>query len=59
VGSSHHDRIDDQLFEKTMQVNVNGAFYACQAGARQMVKQGHGGSIIAISSISALQGGRM
>ncbi|KAK7902431.1 hypothetical protein LTR67_002076 [Exophiala xenobiotica] len=51
--------IDDQLFEKTVQVNLNGAFYACQAGARQMVKQGHGGSIIAISSISALQGGRM
>jgi L-rhamnose 1-dehydrogenase len=28
-----------------------------QAAARQMVKQGHGGSIIGISSISALVGG--
>lgn len=40
-----------------MEVNVNGAFYACQAAARQMVAQGRGGSIIGISSISALQGG--
>jgi L-rhamnose 1-dehydrogenase len=42
-----------------VQVNLNGCFYSCQAAARQMVKQGHGGSIIAVSSISALQGGRM
>ena len=41
-----------------MRVNVNGAFYACQSAARQMVKQGKGGSIIGISSISALVGGR-
>ncbi|KAF7561140.1 hypothetical protein G7046_g3010 [Stylonectria norvegica] len=49
--------IEKQLFDTSMQVNVNGAFYSCQAAARQMVKQGNGGSIIAISSISALQGG--
>lgn len=42
-----------------MRVNVNGAFYVVQAAARQMVRQGHGGSIIGISSISALQGGAM
>lgn len=40
-----------------MQVNVNGAFYSCQAAAQQMVKQGNGGAIIGISSISALVGG--
>lgn len=40
-----------------MEVNVNGAFYSCQAAARQMVAQGRGGSIIGISSISALVGG--
>ncbi|KAK7398613.1 hypothetical protein QQX98_012022 [Neonectria punicea] len=49
--------IDQQMFDTSMQVNVNGAFYACQAAARQMVKQGKGGSIIGISSISALVGG--
>lgn len=40
-----------------MRVNVNGAFYTCQAAAKQMVAQGRGGSIIGISSISALVGG--
>ncbi|KAH7140957.1 hypothetical protein EDB81DRAFT_900481 [Dactylonectria macrodidyma] len=49
--------IDKQMFDTSMQVNVNGAFYTCQAAARQMIKQGKGGSIIGISSISALLGG--
>lgn len=49
--------IDKDTFDKSMEVNVNGAFYACQAAAKQMVKQGHGGAIIGISSISALVGG--
>ncbi|KAI8680755.1 hypothetical protein NCS56_00481500 [Fusarium sp. Ph1] len=49
--------IEKEMFDNSMKVNVNGAFYACQAAARQMVKQGNGGSIIGISSISALVGG--
>lgn len=49
--------IDKDTFDTSMRVNVNGAFYACQAASRQMVKQGHGGAIIGISSISALVGG--
>ncbi|KAH6680804.1 glucose 1-dehydrogenase [Halenospora varia] len=49
--------LDHELFDHTVRVNLNGAFYACQAAARQMVKQGHGGSIIGISSISAHLGG--
>lgn len=49
--------MEKQQFDRTMEVNVNGAFYSCQAAARQMVKQGHGGAIIGISSISALVGG--
>ncbi|OHW91843.1 catalytic activity [Colletotrichum incanum] len=49
--------LEKEVFDKTMHVNVNGAFYSCQAAANQMVKQGRGGSIIGISSISALQGG--
>lgn len=51
------DRIDEKLFDQSIRVNVNGTFYTCQAAARQMKKQGRGGSIIGISSISALQGG--
>ncbi|KAF5519480.1 L-rhamnose-1-dehydrogenase [Colletotrichum aenigma] len=49
--------LEKEVFDKSMQVNVNGAFYSCQAAANQMVKQGRGGSIIGISSISALVGG--
>lgn len=49
--------IDEDLFDASMQVNVHGAFHSCQAAARQMVQQGTRGSIIGISSISALVGG--
>jgi L-rhamnose 1-dehydrogenase len=50
-------RLDHDLFASTVSINLSGAFYACQAAARQMASQGHGGSIIGISSISALVGG--
>lgn len=46
-----------ETFERTMRVNMHGGYFMCQAAAQQMVKQGHGGSIIAVSSISALVGG--
>jgi L-rhamnose 1-dehydrogenase len=45
--------------ERTMRVNLHGAFYMVQAAANQMVQQGHGGAIVAVSSISALVGGGM
>jgi L-rhamnose 1-dehydrogenase len=44
-------------FERTMRVNLHGAYFMVQAAANQMVAQGHGGAIIAVSSISALVGG--
>jgi L-rhamnose 1-dehydrogenase len=44
---------------RTMNVNLTGAYYMCQAAANQMVKQKTGGSIVAVSSISALVGGEM
>jgi len=46
-----------ETFERTMKVNLHGAYFMVQAAANQMVKQGDGGSIIAMSSISALVGG--
>jgi L-rhamnose 1-dehydrogenase len=52
-------RLDHNLFASTVRTNLDGAFYSCQAAARQMAKQGGGGSIIGISSISALVGGGM
>ncbi|EGF89641.1 3-oxoacyl-acyl-carrier-protein reductase [Asticcacaulis biprosthecium C19] len=47
------------VFLRTLNVNYTGAYYMCQAAANQMVEQGGGGSIIAVSSISALVGGEM
>lgn len=49
--------MDPEVYYRTVDINLNGAFFAIQAAARQMVKQGKGGSIIGISSISALVGG--
>jgi L-rhamnose 1-dehydrogenase len=47
------------VFERTVAVNLNGAFYVTQAAANQMKAQGTGGAIVATSSISALVGGGM
>jgi len=47
-----------EVWERTRQVNLDGALYIIQAVANQMKRQiPQGGSIIAISSISALVGG--
>lgn len=51
--------MEKDLFDFTISTNLCGAFYAVQAAGRQMVAQGHGGSIICISSISALVGGAL
>ena len=45
------------VLERTMRVNLHGAYYMVQAAANRMVTQGNGGAIVAISSISALVGG--
>lgn len=51
--------LDSDLFAKTVRTNLDGAFYVVQAAARQMARgqSPSGGSIIGISSISALVGG--
>ncbi len=46
-----------ETLERTMRVNLHGAFYMVQAAANRMVAQSDGGSIVAVSSISALVGG--
>jgi L-rhamnose 1-dehydrogenase len=48
-----------EVYEATVGVNLNGAFYVTQAVANQMKLQGTGGAIVATSSISALVGGAM
>ncbi|OAL66151.1 short-chain dehydrogenase [Trichophyton rubrum] len=51
--------ISPTLFDRTTSVNLGGAFYVTQAAARQMAlsQSPPGGSIIGVSSISALVGG--
>jgi len=46
-----------ETFERTMRVNLHGAYWMVQAAANRMVAQGNGGAIVAVSSISALVGG--
>lgn len=46
-----------ETVERTMRVNLHGAYFMVQAAANQMVRQGGGGAIVAVSSISALVGG--
>lgn len=46
-----------ETVQRTVQVNLLGGYFMCQAAANQMVAQGHGGAIVAVSSISALVGG--
>ncbi|MDQ0083485.1 L-rhamnose 1-dehydrogenase [Variovorax boronicumulans] len=48
-----------ETYLRTVDTNLNGAYFAVQAAANQMKKQGNGGAIIAVSSISALVGGGM
>lgn len=45
-------KISLEQWEKTMSVNVRGVFLCHTAAARQMIKQGRGGKLIAAGSIS-------
>jgi NAD(P)-dependent dehydrogenase (short-subunit alcohol dehydrogenase family) len=47
------DDTSDEAFNNLFETNVRGAWVVCTEGARQMIKEGHGGAIVMISSISA------
>ena len=44
-------------FRKVIETNLTGTFMFCQAAARQMIKQGHGGRIIITASVGGFIGG--
>ncbi len=44
-----------EAYYKVMRLNLGGSFFLAQAAARQMIKQGHGGSILLTSSSVAHQ----
>ncbi|MFC1956760.1 SDR family NAD(P)-dependent oxidoreductase [Chloroflexota bacterium] len=49
------DDAETVTWDRVIDVNVKGAFYGCREAAQQMIKQGWGGSIINIASVSACQ----
>lgn len=40
-------------YDRIQEVNQRGTWVVCQAGAKQMIREGHGGAIVCVSSISA------
>jgi NAD(P)-dependent dehydrogenase (short-subunit alcohol dehydrogenase family) len=40
-------------YDRIQEINLRGTWVVCQTAAKQMIKEGHGGSIVTISSISA------
>lgn len=46
--------LEEADFDRVLAVNLKGIFLAGQAAARQMVKQGGGGSIVNMSSVNAV-----
>ena len=53
-----HDFVDieDEDWHRMAAVNMHGVYLCDQVAARQMVKQGHGGRIINMSSVNGLMG---
>lgn len=51
--------ITEEIWDKHFNINMKGTYLNCQAASRIMRDQGKGGSIVGISSISALVGGAM
>lgn len=47
--------LDHEVWSRTMDVNLNGAFICIQAAARRMVDAGKGGRIIAVTSVHETQ----
>lgn len=50
------ERVPNDLFAQTVQVNLMGTWYCCREVAQHMLADGKGGSIINIASIMGLSG---
>lgn len=48
--------MDDAVWDRTHDVNYRGVYLTCKHGLAQMVKQGDGGAIVIVSSVTALNG---
>ncbi len=47
--------LDDDLWRRIVDVNLNGTMLCCKYASRQMIRQGTGGSIVSISSAAAVK----
>jgi len=58
-----HDRdhtlhqLDEAVWDQTHAINFRGVFVTCKYAIAQMLEQGDGGSLIIISSVTAMDGG--
>jgi|TARA_B110000263_G_C15286762_1_gene501213 gluconate 5-dehydrogenase len=52
------EKITDEMFEETVQVNLVGLWYCCREAGQRMLLDGKGGSIINLSSVAGLNGMR-
>jgi NAD(P)-dependent dehydrogenase (short-subunit alcohol dehydrogenase family) len=48
--------LDDGMWQRIIDVNLNGTMRCCKYAAREMIRQGEGGTIVSISSGAALKG---
>jgi NAD(P)-dependent dehydrogenase (short-subunit alcohol dehydrogenase family) len=55
-GGAPFDELSFDEWRRVMSVNLDGAFLTMRDCARQMIEQGDGGAIVAISSTSAIHG---
>jgi len=46
---------DEDNLRQQFEINVKGSFICCQLVAKQMIKQGSGGKIVVISSVSGIE----
>lgn len=47
--------LDDDVWRRIVDVNLNGTMLCCKYVSRQMIRQGTGGSIVSISSAAAIK----
>lgn len=53
ISNQPAENMPDEIWEKVIDVNLNGLFWCCRSFGREMLKQG-GGAIVNIGSMSAL-----
>lgn len=59
-GPTKTHEVDEDLWQRVVDVNITGTFYCCQAEIQQFLKQGNGGNIVVTGSMAGVAGvGRM